>query len=94
MILPKFYHQTGTESDKALIMLWMKRIKPDMHEFVSSKYELKFKAFGRDVANKWLEDYSNEFGVEPNPGFDKFATKIEKLIRASRIKRGTHKNEK
>ena len=91
MILPKFYYQVGRESDRALIMLWMRRIKPEMQEFVSSKYELKFKRGGRDVANQWLEKYSNEFGQEPSPGFDKFAIRIEKLIMASRVKRGVNK---
>lgn len=94
MILPKFYYKTGTESDKPFILLWMRRIKPELQKYVSSKYESTYKEHGREKANIWLEEYSKKFGEEPNPGFDKFASKIENLIRASRVKRGAYKNEK
>ncbi len=89
---PKFFHQTGIESDRVYIQNRLLRLQSagiDLASIVLD-YDRRYRMYGRNHANAWLDELSRVQGREPVDGADRIQNRLERLVELRRSRRGLH----
>lgn len=87
MLFPKYFYQTGYESDRMFIQHRLNRISNAKLDWVVEDYERRYRSYGRHHANEWLTEVADKLGEEAPEGLTSLQSRLERLNQLSRDKR-------
>ncbi|EGQ7810354.1 hypothetical protein I6Y99_004397 [Vibrio parahaemolyticus] len=86
-MFPKFFYQTGIESDRMYIAHRIDRFPKEKRTDISVEYDRLYKKWGRVHANAWLSEITERFGNPVPDNILLIQQRLERLNQMSREKR-------
>ena len=87
MLFPKYFYQTGYESDRMFIQHRLDRIPERLKKEIVEDYERRYRLYGRAHTNDWLDEVAIKLGEQIPENVMSLQGKLEKLNQMSREKR-------
>lgn len=86
-MFPRFFYATCHESDRMFISHRFERFSEAKRMDLAKEYERRYKAYGRDHTNAWLDEIANKQGSPVLPNVLLIQRRLEKLNQLSRERR-------